>query len=244
VYNSPNRFGSTTGRRAEILEVAAELFAERGFKGVTVDDIGNAIGVSGPALYYHFESKEAVLGELLVGISNYLLEGGRARRDSSRSDRLLADLIDFHVEFAIEHGALIKVHYRDLSFARADDQRRVRLLQRQYADIWVRALVDGMPGLTLETARPAVHAVFGLINSTPFSMGTRDADLPELLVTMAQGALDGLGLSLGFRVAGQQVGAEAGASVGQFDRDDQGDREGELGEASLDGSVGAATELP
>ena len=57
-----------TGRRAQILAVAAELFAKHGYHGVSIADLGAAVGVSGPALYRHFPSKEALLAEMLVGI--------------------------------------------------------------------------------------------------------------------------------------------------------------------------------
>ena len=60
-------------RRDEILSTAAELFAARGFHGVSVADIGAACGVSGPALYKHFASKDAVLAAMLVDISQRLL---------------------------------------------------------------------------------------------------------------------------------------------------------------------------
>ena len=63
-------------RREQILREAARLFAERGFHGVGVDEIGAAVGISGPGLYRHFAGKEAMLAELLVGISERLLSGG------------------------------------------------------------------------------------------------------------------------------------------------------------------------
>ena len=48
-------------RRKELIAVAANLFASRGYYAVTVDDIGDAVGLTGPALYRHFASKEALL---------------------------------------------------------------------------------------------------------------------------------------------------------------------------------------
>ena len=51
-------------RRAEIMSAAAALFAQRGFHGVSIDDIGAAAGLSGPGIYRHFPSKEAVLAVL------------------------------------------------------------------------------------------------------------------------------------------------------------------------------------
>lgn len=172
-------------RREELLEIAAELFAARGFASVTVDDLGAAAGVSGPALYHHFDSKEAMLGEMLVDISHHLFEGGRALREAAPAMRLLDDLIEMHVDFAVDHRALISVHFRDLLQASPDDQRRVRVLQRQYVEIWVDALLVRNPELSVPVARSAVHAVLGLINSTPFSRRSRRADMVPLLRSMA-----------------------------------------------------------
>lgn len=53
----------------EILERAAELFAERGFAGTTVQDIADALGMSRPALYYYVKSKEVVLEQLVKNLS-------------------------------------------------------------------------------------------------------------------------------------------------------------------------------
>ena len=49
----------TGTRREEILDAAARLFAERGYHGVSIDDIGAAVGMSGPGFYRHFAGKEA-----------------------------------------------------------------------------------------------------------------------------------------------------------------------------------------
>ena len=68
-----------TSRRQQILDIAAELFAARGFHGVSVAELGSACGISGPALYKHFESKDAMLAEMLVSISETLLAEGRSR---------------------------------------------------------------------------------------------------------------------------------------------------------------------
>lgn len=176
-------------RREELLEIAAELFAARGFASVTVDDLGAAAGISGPALYHHFDSKEAMLGEMLVDISHHLLEAGRAMREVAPATRLLDDLIQMHVEFSVDHRALISVHFRDLLLASADDQRRVRSLQRQYVEIWVDALLVREPELAVPIARAAIHAALGLINSTPFSPRARRADMVPLLRAMAAAAI-------------------------------------------------------
>ncbi len=64
-------------RRRALLAAAARLFAERGFDGVTLEEIGAAAGVSGPAVYRHVAGKQALLGAILVDVSERLLRGGR-----------------------------------------------------------------------------------------------------------------------------------------------------------------------
>lgn len=63
-------------RRTALLAAAARLFAGRGFDGVTLGDIGEAAGVSGPAVYRHVAGKQALLGAILVDVSERLLLGG------------------------------------------------------------------------------------------------------------------------------------------------------------------------
>ena len=52
--------------RQQILEVAAELFAEQGYAGTSVRDIAKELGIANPSIYYHFKSKADVLLELLT----------------------------------------------------------------------------------------------------------------------------------------------------------------------------------
>lgn len=187
VPRTPVRTGRPS-RRTELMSIAADLFAERGFANVTVDDIGEAAGISGPALYHHFRGKEALLGEMLVGISRHLLDAGTRLARDHPSDSL-DHLIAFHCEFALDDRSLITVHFRDLLHATADDQRRVRQLQARYVSIWVAAVLQRSPGADRRTAIAAVHAMFGLINSTPYSARVPRARMLQLLSSMAAAAL-------------------------------------------------------
>lgn len=175
-------------RRRELLALSADLFAQRGYANVTVDDIGEAAGISGPALYHHFASKEALLGEMLIGISQYLLDGGR--RVVAESEDPIHDLVAFHAEFAVDDRSLITVHFRDLVHARAEDRSRVRNLQARYVALWADELQERSPHLERRQAQAAVHAAFGLINSTPFSGRLPRTEMLSLLRAMATAALD------------------------------------------------------
>lgn len=177
-------------RREQILAAAAELFARHGFHGVGIDEIGSAVGVSGPALYRHFRSKDAMLGEMLTSISEGLLAAGQEREERTESPAdLLAELVAFHVDFALDNPALITVQERNLGNLTEPDRKRVRALQRRYVEVWVQAISQTLPNLDEPHARAAAHAVFGLINSTPHSRHLGREGMATMLREMAHGAL-------------------------------------------------------
>jgi AcrR family transcriptional regulator len=158
-------------RRSQLLAAAEQLIAERGFLAVRLEDIGAAAGVSGPAIYRHFPSKESLLVELLVGISTRLLQGGQevvAAADTPTA--ALAGLIEFHLDFALGEPGLIRIQDRDLANLPAPAQRQVRKAQRRYVETWVGVLQGVNADLTEERARVMAHAAFGLLNSTPHSV--------------------------------------------------------------------------
>jgi AcrR family transcriptional regulator len=160
-------------RREQILQAAAQLFAERGSRAVGVDDVGAAVGVTGPAIYRHFASKDAMLAEMLLRISERLLAGGseRAAEAGTDAEEQLRALIAFQVDFALDNPALITVQDRDLGTLADADAAQVRRLQRRYVEVWVDVLARLHPGADAAACRARAHAVFGLINSTPHSAG-------------------------------------------------------------------------
>ena len=160
-------------RREQILQAAAQLFAERGSRAVGVDDVGAAVGVTGPAIYRHFASKDAMLAEMLLRISERLLEGGTrcVAEAGDDVDAQLRALIAFQVDFALTNPALITVQDRDLGSLAEEDAGQVRRLQRRYVEVWVDVLGRLHRTTDVATCRARAHAVFGQINSTPHSAG-------------------------------------------------------------------------
>lgn len=183
--------GSRRSRREDILAAAAALFARRGYHGVSIDDIGAAAGMSGPGIYRHFPGKEAVLAQVLLDISQRLLdEGGRRAVAAADAPAALDALLDWHVGFALRQPDLITVHTRELANVPEPARRQVRRLQRLYVEEWVTVLSELFPGAAPASLRAAVHATFGLLNSTPHSAGELPAaEVAGLLHAMARAAL-------------------------------------------------------
>ncbi|GAA3959679.1 TetR/AcrR family transcriptional regulator [Actinomadura viridis] len=177
-------------RRTEILGAAAELFARRGYHGVSIGDLGRAVGLTGPALYRHFSGKEAVLAEMLLDISERLLEEGVRRAAAPDPGEALDGLLRWHIAFALGNPALITVHGRELDNVPEPQRHKIRRLQRAYVEEWVGVLRRLRPEEPADRTRAAVHACFGLLNSTPHSAAGLDREaMAALLHAMAHAAL-------------------------------------------------------
>lgn len=174
--------------RERLLASGAALFAQRGYHGVGIEELGASLGLTGPAIYRHFRTKSALLGQMLISVSESLLAGAEAVAAAELPPlRALDQLIQHHLEFALGQPDLIKVHERDFANLDESDARAVRRLQRRYVEIWV-DLLQQLNSETVDVSRTRAHAVFGLLNSTPRIRGSAK-ETHEVLQKAARAAL-------------------------------------------------------
>jgi TetR/AcrR family transcriptional regulator, cholesterol catabolism regulator len=79
--------GARSQRRADVVRLASELFAQKGFRATTVREIADAAGILSGSLYHHFDSKESIGDEILSGFLNDVLaayRGAVAAADNPR----------------------------------------------------------------------------------------------------------------------------------------------------------------
>jgi len=178
-------------RRERLLNATAELVAERGFHSVGIADIGAAAGVSGAAIYRHFENKDELLVALFDRVVDELLIGARALvRDAVSPEAALDDLIRAHVAFALRDRAIIAVYGQEANNLPVQDRRRLRRNQRLYAQLWEDVVAALRPELSDHARRATVHAAFGALNSVAdFDARLADGELGELLTRFARAGI-------------------------------------------------------
>jgi AcrR family transcriptional regulator len=177
-------------RREELLDAAAHIIAERGFHAMTLEGLGEAVGISGPAVYRHFSSKQAILVELLTWVSERLLATATEIEGTVADPaERLGRLIDGHVHFALTEPVLIRLQNRELYRFDEADMRTVRTMQGRYLGIWSRALAAYDPSFGGEVGQAAVLMVAGLLNSTEHAGRRWDGEiLRATMVRLARGA--------------------------------------------------------
>ena len=80
-------------RRTQMVGLAGDLFAEKGFRATTVREIADAAGILSGSLYHHFDSKESIADEILSGFLNEVLADYRAAAASAGSPRAVLEQI-------------------------------------------------------------------------------------------------------------------------------------------------------
>jgi AcrR family transcriptional regulator len=150
---------TTAPRRELLLAAAADLFAARGYHAVGIDDIGEAAGITGPGVYRHFASKQALLQALCeIAVSRMI--------EAARSAEGLEALVDLHVGFVVREKALIRVWLRE-QWSLEKDARRASMVQlRRYEDVWREALARRRPDLSADEVALVVSSVLGMLNTT------------------------------------------------------------------------------
>jgi AcrR family transcriptional regulator len=178
-------------RRELILEHAARLFGERGYTATTINDIGDAVGITGPGLYRHFESKQAVLVAIAeIGYQEFLASAEAILRESPRGGDALERLVEMNVRFILGHRDINVAYWAEWPNLGEGERTIMALLERDYTKVLRRALRLARPGLAAPDVAVTAQGVLWFMRSTCFvdsSLG--DDRLGSILTRMILGAM-------------------------------------------------------
>ena len=168
-------------RRDLLLTSAAGLFAEKGFHGVGIDDIGEAAGITGPGVYRHFASKQALLETLVDSTMDRMLA---LAEDASDLDAL----VDLHVTLVTEQQALISVWVREQAALPDEVRRSLRTRMRRYEQVWRDRAAPLRPDLDRSELELVVGATLAMLNTSSL-IDAPHRDRPQVLRRLAHAAL-------------------------------------------------------
>lgn len=154
-------------RKERILTAAADLVARNGFTGVSMEEIGGAVGITASAIYRHYDSKTAVLVAMFDRVIDRLLADAQkiAAEPDADPAAALARLVDGQIDFVVGDRDVAQVYYREVANLPEADRRRLRRKQRLYLEEWVHLHTELRAGLDDAAARALVHGAIGVIQS-------------------------------------------------------------------------------
>ena len=154
-------------RRDDILRIASELFAERGFNAVGMRAIADAVGMRSSSLYYHFPSKMDILHAIALDATKSFVESQlpRLEIDGSHANRLL-ELVREHVKYFWAHRVEEMVGLRELRELEAERREEVNAYRRSYQRALIAFVEEGrkLGEFEVEDPRVATMAVLNMIN--------------------------------------------------------------------------------
>ena len=154
-------------RRVAIFEAALRLFRERGFHGTSINDIGAATGVTGPAIYRHFASKEEVLAEAIAEGARRVAE---ATRDALVDEDLPAEealeaLVRSYVKVAIANADFYAAYMLEARHLRAPLLKPLRGRELRHRHGWRRLVQELNPDMEPEEVRTLVKMALFSVTS-------------------------------------------------------------------------------
>lgn len=178
-------------RRQRILTAAAQLVAQRGYHDVGMADIGAAAGVTGSAIYRHFDGKSAVLVAMFDRVIDDLSRDADHIVTSVTDQRVaLRKLVRAQVIFVLTERTLAQVYHNEITNLPDADRHRLRRKQRLYIEEWVHVLATLRPDVNDAELRARAHAAIGAIQSTLFYQSGLPAErLADLMCVAAEAVL-------------------------------------------------------
>lgn len=147
-----------------IMEVAAKLFAEKGYGSVGISEVGDAAGFGKGSLYYHIKSKEDLLFDIMTVYMVELINAARTIEISGASvpDRIRA-LSKSFMEIMFASRPEMTVCFREVHALNEAKRKGVLGLHAEYQDIWVRVFQDGARQSVLRSmTKIEVKAILGM----------------------------------------------------------------------------------
>ena len=164
-------------RRDQLAQAGIAAFARSGYHEASIEEIAAAVGITPSGVYRHFSGKSEILRtacERAAATLDAAAEDALGRPDPREA---LHSLEAAYVRFAEEDRDLMDVYTADVGALDAEDQRRLRRLQRAHVDDWVELLGRLRPDLDPRDLRFLVHAGFNVV--ADLSVALRRSPTPE-----------------------------------------------------------------
>ncbi|WP_134144484.1 TetR/AcrR family transcriptional regulator [Mycobacteroides salmoniphilum] len=192
VESRPHLRAST--RRETILTEATRLFGEQGFSNVSMEDIGHAVGASGPSLYNHFDGKSEILIAIMLRGAEWLqMDMNRSLARAADPRDALLRLLEDYWTFVCDNPYLTQLLVSELLELPQDQSERVRVTRRAYATEWANLLTQLHPEWDSVRARMRIHAVHTMMNHISLTPHLRKITSVDTALTRIGAALLELG---------------------------------------------------
>ncbi|MFD2421901.1 TetR/AcrR family transcriptional regulator [Amycolatopsis pigmentata] len=157
-----------------IVEAAAKLYGTRGYHKVSMEELGQAVGMAGPSIYYRYTSKGAVLAAVLGRANARLSADASAALKTATDDcGAMRALLNSYARLVTHEPHIVEALLSEIPHL-ADDERQPAVDSWvRYVKTWGRQLRKCYPEVTPAEASVRVHAAMTIVNDLSRTYSTR-----------------------------------------------------------------------
>jgi len=155
----------TINRREQILEIATHLF-QKGFRATSLDHVAAEMGVTRPALYYYFRSKEELLAAIYDRAVGVLIDRAAALfAQGLAPDALLRRLIEVHVRTMLQERPIVRVYFQEKDSLGDVASRSVKAKEVAFTKMMASTIEAGQAKGLFRPGNPEliVNAILGML---------------------------------------------------------------------------------
>jgi len=199
-------------REQQIVDQALRLFSQEGYHGTSLQGIADNLGITRPAFYYYFRSKDDLLWKLIGNLGDRLLEEVRpVVKERVSPKEKLRRLIDAHVRTVLSDPDAFQIYFTERHVVAQQRDRQLRRGETQYMKLYQTVITEGQKAGVIRDGDAHLLAliVIGIANS-PLRWFERrgrlsPAEAAELLADMAVGAVSSTEVSVAPQGVAQRV---------------------------------------
>lgn len=153
---------STRNTRADVVATAGRMFADKGYHGTSMRDLGKELGLLGSSLYSHIDSKEDLLVEVVDEGARLFLDSARQvlEHAGTASDRLRA-LVSSHVDVVLGHQDVVRTYLNEARMLDEGHRSRVVESRDAYEEMFRSVIEQGVASGEFRPATdPKISAIF------------------------------------------------------------------------------------
>ncbi|MCZ6595657.1 MAG: TetR/AcrR family transcriptional regulator [Bacteroidetes bacterium] len=146
-----------TSRKAEIIDVASQLFKEKGYSAVSVRDIALATGMKAASLYNHIESKQEILSILILELAHNFTTGMAGVLDTETSPlHKIEKIIELHIDITVNNSEALAALNNDWMHLEGEDLENFVSMREDYEENFRKIIKQGIKASEIQPRHPEV----------------------------------------------------------------------------------------
>ena len=147
----------TRSRKKEIIDVASQLFKEKGYNAVSMRDIAQEMGIKAASLYNHITGKQEILSTIILDVAQKFTSGmNKVMMEKSSSILKIQKIIELHIGITINYSEGMATLNNDWMHLNDTDRKEFIKMREEYEESFRQIIKQGIKDQEIQARHPEV----------------------------------------------------------------------------------------